>query len=44
MSNETKDVTLYCDEDTFEKIKKIAKRNDRTIIGQIRHWVKEDES
>jgi hypothetical protein len=41
--SELSDKTIYCDGATFKKLSKIAKNNDRTIIGQIRYWIKEDK-
>jgi len=34
-----KRTTIHCDSVTLKKLTKIADKNDRTVIGQIRHWI-----
>ena len=31
---------IFLDKETRDEVKKVAKSNNRTIIGQIKHWLK----
>lgn len=36
------DYSIWLDFETFTNLTKIARKNNRTKIGQIRHWVKQN--
>ena len=33
--------TIWLDSITYKQLSKIADKNNRTLIGQIRYWIKE---
>ena len=37
------DKSVGLDEETFAELYKIAERNNRTLVGQIRFWIKENK-
>lgn len=36
-----KETSLWLDSETYRGLAKIADKNNRTLIGQIRFWIKE---
>jgi len=39
----SKKTTIYCNTADLKNLTKIADKYNRTVIGQIRHWIAEDK-